>query len=214
MKGEVGFILSGASVPKASCSALGFIERGHSLPLHGLVSGYNHLANALAVFDCLWLIAQVHDYHPNLATIVGIDGAGSVENREAALECEATAGAYLALIALWQRNVHAGADEATLQWLQSHGLLQPSAQVHACTLLGAIGWQLMRTLIKYLNLNFFHYFLPYKLRIYKLFTNISCFSPLKSAKLQELKIRRVSGLRFDEVFLFLQTNEEDWAIEK
>ncbi|CRH69944.1 Uncharacterised protein [Chlamydia trachomatis] len=31
---------------------------------------------------------------------------------------------------------------------------------------------------------------------------------------QELKIRRVGRLRFDEVFLFLQPNEVDLAIEK
>ena len=51
--------------------AFGVVEGFHNLPLHGLVAGHNHLADALAVVDSLWLIAQVGTDYAHLAAIVG-----------------------------------------------------------------------------------------------------------------------------------------------
>lgn len=138
--------------------ALGVLKFLNRQPLHSLVTSNDHLTDAFTILDSLWLIAQVGNDDTDLATIVSIDGARRVEHSETALERQTAAWANLALIALWQSDVDARVQHRSLQGLQGDRLVEPSTQVHAGALLGAIGGQRMRPPIHYLDFDIFHLF--------------------------------------------------------
>ena len=72
-------------MPKSACSAFGFVKFLHLNPFGLLVAGNDHLANAFAVLNLEIFGRKVDEDYANFTAIVGIDCAGSVENRDAVL---------------------------------------------------------------------------------------------------------------------------------
>ena len=70
---------------ESACSALGFVEFLNLYPFGLLVTGNDHLADAFAMLNLEIFGRKVDEDYANFATIVGIDGAGSVENCDSML---------------------------------------------------------------------------------------------------------------------------------
>ena len=73
----------------ASGAALCVVELFHKFYLGLLIACYHHLCYALAWLNGEGLCREVYEQHAELATIVGIDGAGGVEHCYAVLEGKA-----------------------------------------------------------------------------------------------------------------------------
>ena len=70
---------------KSACSAFGFVKFLHLNPFGLFVAGNDHLANAFAVLNLEIFGRKVDEDYTYFTAIVGIDCAGSVENRDAVL---------------------------------------------------------------------------------------------------------------------------------
>lgn len=125
----------------------------YGFPFRLLVAGDDHLGDALAVLDEKRLVGEVDKDDADLATIVGIDGAGSVENCDAVLDGKAAARTNLSLVARRQSHEEARGDKAALQGLQRYGRLDVGTKVHTCRLRRGILRQRMVAAIDYL---YFH----------------------------------------------------------
>ena len=120
---------------EAAGAAFGVGELLHLDDLGLLVAGYHHLGNALAVVDDEVLLREVYQYHANLAAVVGVNGARTVEDGDALLQRQAAAGAHLGFVACGQLHEETCLDEASLQGFQRNGpFRQEGPQIHACRL--------------------------------------------------------------------------------
>lgn len=149
---DLGSLLCSA-MTEASGTSLRLGKNLHSLPFGLLVAGDDHLGNALAVLDEERLVGEIDKDDADLATIVGIDGAGSVEDGDAVLDGKTTAGAHLSLVARRQSHEETRRHKAALQGLQLYGRLDIGTKVHTCRLRRGILRQWMMTAIDYL---YFH----------------------------------------------------------
>ena len=61
---------------KSACASLRIRQFLYLDDFRLLMSGDNHLGNALAVVDDKVFLREVNEYDANLAAVVGIDGAG------------------------------------------------------------------------------------------------------------------------------------------
>ena len=86
-------------VSKAAGAALGVRQLLYLHNFSLLMSGDDHLGDALAVVDDEVILREINKYNAYLAAVVGVDGAGRVEHRDALLQRQAAAGPHLRLIA-------------------------------------------------------------------------------------------------------------------
>ena len=141
------------AMSEASCASFGLGKYLYGFPFCLLVSCNDHLGNALAVLDEKRLVGEIDKDDADLATIVGIDGAGSVEDSDAVLDGKTTAGAHLSLVARRQSHEETRRYKAALQGLQLYGRLDIGTKVHTSRLRRGILRQWMMTAIDYL---YFH----------------------------------------------------------
>lgn len=104
------------------------------------------MRDAITMADSEGGITGVQKDHANLAPIVGIDGAGAIQQRDPMPQREARARANLCLEPLWQCNGEARGDQCagTRGKGQAAGALvrrEIRTQVHPCRLRGFIGGQ-------------------------------------------------------------------------
>ena len=71
----------------------------------------HHLGNAHAAFDREVFCAEIGEDDLDFAAIVGIDGAGRIQNRDAMFDSKAGAGAHLRFVAIGQGDGQARRDE-------------------------------------------------------------------------------------------------------
>ena len=76
--------------------------------------GNNHLRDAVAAVDNERLVGQINKDDANLPAIVDIDGAGRVQDGDAAFERKAAAGPHLAFVAFGDFHIEARRHEAAL----------------------------------------------------------------------------------------------------
>ena len=74
-------------------------------PRHCLMAGDDQLGYAVAVGHGEGLVGQVGQYHAEFATVVSVDGAGTVEQGNAVFQGQPRAGPHLGLIACGQGDV-------------------------------------------------------------------------------------------------------------
>ena len=80
----------------------------------------HELGDALAAADVNGSDAEIDQQHFDLAAIVGVDGAGAVQNRDPGFQGEARAWAKLGLVAWRQLEREAGGNERAGAWRQSN----------------------------------------------------------------------------------------------
>lgn len=139
---------------KTTLAPFGGIERIHWLPLHLLTARHHHLADAVAVVDSERLAGEVNQDGLNLATIVGINGARRIEDRDAMLGCQAAARTNLRLKTSRQRDGDARRHQATLHGLELQRLLKIGTQVHSRRQRSGIRGQRIARFIDNLNFQF------------------------------------------------------------
>ena len=108
---------------------------------------YHHLCYALAVVYDEFFSRQVDKKHHQLTTIVRVYCARAIQYCDTFLECQSTTRANLCLKALWQSHIQSCRNESSLHRFQYYRLFDVGTQVHACTLLGSIGWQRVVALV-------------------------------------------------------------------
>ena len=137
----------------AASSALRFVEHFDCGQYRLLVACDDELRDALSVVDGEGILREVDEQHHQFATVVGVDGSRRVEHRDTVLQGQSAAGPHLCLIALGQRDVEPRGDQATLQGLESEGLGNVGAQIHARTLCRSIRGQRLPPLVDDLYLD-------------------------------------------------------------
>ena len=141
-------------VSEAAGATLGVGELLHLYYLGLLVAGDDHLGDAFAVGDDEVLLREVDEDDAHLAAVVGVDGAGRVEHRDALLQRQTAAGPHLRLVA--RRQLH---EEARLHKTAFHrpqrnrSLGQVRPEIHPRRLRRLILGQRMVTAVDYLYLH-------------------------------------------------------------
>ena len=121
-----------SSVSETAGTALGVRQLFHLNNLRLLVAGDDHLGDALAVAYDEILLREVYQYHTYLAAVVGVDGAGRVEDGDALLQCQAAARTHLRLVARRQLHEETRLHQSSFHRLQcNRSLEQIRPQIHA-----------------------------------------------------------------------------------
>ena len=80
---------------ESSCASLGFIELFDELPLGLFMACNDHLRYALSVLNDEVLGREIHKDDADFSPVVGINGSGSIQYRDAMLDGQATARPHL-----------------------------------------------------------------------------------------------------------------------
>ena len=100
--------------PKASRPPNGLGEGVALLPLNVGVASHDHLGDPLSPIDNERILAEVDEDHLDFATIVGIDGARTVQDGHAVLDGKSAAGTNLGFVTRWESDLESGRYEGTL----------------------------------------------------------------------------------------------------
>ena len=106
-----------------------------------LVTGHDHLGDALAGLDGEGFAREVHERHAQLAAEIGVHRAGGIDHSDSVLGGEAASGANLRLIPHGKLNENPGGNEGTLQTAQNYGFVYIGVKVHAGGSDGGVGRQ-------------------------------------------------------------------------
>jgi len=138
-------ILSPAGVAESAGAAAGCVQLGDKLNLYTSDGSDDQLGDPIAAIDGEGFGAMVNEEHTELASIVGVDGAGRVQHCDTVFGGEAAAGANLALVAGGEGDTEAGRDELGCSGEQGGGSVDSGAEVETCCSLGHVGgrWQVM-----------------------------------------------------------------------
>ena len=105
-------------VSEAAAATLGVAEFLHLYDFGLLVAGDDHLGDALAVVDDEVFLREVDEDDAYFAAVVGVDGAGRVEHRDALLQRQSAAGPHLRFVAHWQLHEKPRLHEPAFHGLQ------------------------------------------------------------------------------------------------
>src|SRR6266702_7082121 len=100
--------------------------------------GEHQLSNTLTAPDNERLRTVVDHNHPDLATVIGVDGPGGVDQGNAVFEGQAASGPHLGLVPFRQLNGDPGRDKCTTAGNQHQLVRQLGVKVHACSMSGHI----------------------------------------------------------------------------
>lgn len=143
-----------AGVAEGAVFADGAVELLHRLPGYVGVCGDHHLGDAVAVVDGEVVLAEVDEYDSDFATVVGIDGAGGIDDGDSVVEGEAGAGPDLAFISLGQLHIEARGDEGALERAQRYGAFgKEGADIHSGGARCAVGGERMVAFVDYFDLH-------------------------------------------------------------
>jgi hypothetical protein len=114
---------------ESTCASTGFCQVCLG-PFDSFVLGYDQLRDAVSGANLIDIFAEVQQDHANLASIAGVDGAGTVQDSDGVFERKSAAGPNLSLIARRDFDGEAGADGDGRAWLEQSRL--HGVQIHAC----------------------------------------------------------------------------------
>lgn len=128
---------------KAPGAARGGVEGSGFVPADLFVAGNDELGDAFVALDQKRLRPVVDEKDFELTAVVGINGAGSVEDGDAVVEGESAAGTDLRFEAGRQCDAQAGGNKRALTGIKKERIVYGDgrAQIHAGTLRGGVGWQ-------------------------------------------------------------------------
>lgn len=136
---------------ESAVATLGLVKRVDGLPFSLLEASDDELGYAVAVVDSEGFGREVDHDDAYLAAIVSIDGARSVEQRDAVFEGEARAGTHLSFIAFGQCDVQPRWHQSALHGLQGDRLVDVGSEVKTCTLSSGILRQVVVRMVDYLD---------------------------------------------------------------
>src|ERR1035437_9206371 len=87
-------------------------------PLYRLVARHNHLGDAGAGVNRVWLASQVQQDHANLATIPRVDGARRIGHGDGMVQSQPAARPHLRFAAHGRLDDQAGGDQPRDAWLE------------------------------------------------------------------------------------------------
>ena len=132
---------------EAACAALCFGKHLNKLPFRLFVTRDNHLRDALSVGNDKRFIRKVDKDDTYLASVVGIDGAGRIEDGDAMLDGKAASGTHLCFVARRQSHEETCGNKVTLHWPQLDRRIDIGTKVNACGQRCCILWQRMTAAI-------------------------------------------------------------------
>src|SRR5262245_24604796 len=126
---------------KAALPSRRATKLGDRLDAHMLDASDHQLGDALAATDHKRLRPEIDQQNLHLAAIVGVEGAGAVQNRHARFQREPRAGANLSLEARGQLNREAGGNKRAGAWRERDRRIRWHGRHHieACGMLRVIG---------------------------------------------------------------------------
>lgn len=136
---------------KSACSALGFVEFFNLYPFGLLVTGNDHLADAFAMLNLEIFGREVDENYAYFAAIVGIDGAGSIENCNSVFQSKTAAWTNLCFVAFGKFDEKSCRDKFAFHRLQNNRFCKVRTKVDACRLRGCILRQSICGFVYYSN---------------------------------------------------------------
>ena len=127
---------------KPAGAAFAFRQFGNFIPFNACVSRDHHLRDAHAARDGETFAAEIGEDHLHLAAVIGIDGAGAVQNRKTVFQREAGTRPHLRFIPFGQGDHQAGRHQRAGARRQNQILGHGGAQIHTGGMFGCIGRQI------------------------------------------------------------------------
>ena len=84
-------------------------------------------------------LTQIDQKDADLASIIGVDGAGGIEDREAVSPCQAAARADLCLVALREGDGDPRCDQGAFERHEGAGRIFGHEKIHACGFFALVG---------------------------------------------------------------------------
>ena len=125
-------------MPETTRPASGLIERLLLLPCHTRIRRNDHLCNPITAPDHEILLPEIREDDLDLTAIIGINGAGGVENPHLVFDGKSAAGTNLGLIALGQGDGKTGGEKSRLSRFQDEFAVDGSTKVHTRRMVGGI----------------------------------------------------------------------------
>ena len=118
-------------MPKSAVRTDGIIEafRHFYLGSHDFL--YDHLRDPISTVYSERLFAVIYHYQVHESAIIGVDRAGSVEQRDAMLDREAAPGTDLGLKVFWEGDDNAGWNKRPVPRLKCDRRLTGSEKIDA-----------------------------------------------------------------------------------
>lgn len=136
---------------ESAVATFGLVKRVDGQPFSLFEASDDELGYAIAVIDSERFGREVDHDDAYLAAIVGIDGARSVEQRDAMFEGEARAGAHLSFVAFGQCDAQPCWHQSALHGLQGDRLIDVGSEVKTRTLSSGILRQVVVRMVDYLD---------------------------------------------------------------
>lgn len=108
----------------AALTAFSLVELLYHHEVALLMTGDDHLCNALTVVNDEVLGGEVDEYNTYLTPVVSIDSAWGVQYCQSVLQGQPTTGSHLCLITLGQCDMQACRNQATLHGMQRDWRIQ------------------------------------------------------------------------------------------
>lgn len=130
-----------ARMPESAGVSAGFVKILRFLQF-GLVDPLdNHLGNPVSPVKGVRLRTKIDYRDHDLTTVVGIDGAGGVDEPDSMFYRQTAAGTDLGFISLRKRHGKSGGQHGYFTLFQQHRFSGSGTDVHACGLRGHIAGQ-------------------------------------------------------------------------
>ena len=123
-------MLFDSAMSEATFASVGLVDLRYLEQL-GLDAGCDdHLCDTFAREDGLRLPAKIDEDDTYLTSVVGIDGAGRIEDGKSAFECQSATGSYLCFVAFGQFDEETCWEEMPLEGLEGDGFGYEATDVH------------------------------------------------------------------------------------
>lgn len=97
------------------------VQRGNLHQVHLTELGNYHLGDTLSWLDFERFLRKIDQDDPDLTTIVGVNGAGSVQHGDAVFEGQSAPWTNLRLTIGGQLNEQSRRNQLPFKWLQNNG---------------------------------------------------------------------------------------------
>ena len=148
---RAGELIAARVAKTASAASSILIKLRDQLPLHDLMTGNDHLSDALAIVERKGLLGEIDHKDLQLTTIIRIDSPWAIRQGNTMLQCKSTTRADLRFVAFGDLKEEPRGNKAALERLQYNRLREISTEVHTSSTRGGVVRSRMVRLIDQLD---------------------------------------------------------------
>ena len=130
---RAGELIAARVTKAASAASCVFIKLRDQLPLHDLMTGNDHLSDALAVVERKGLLGEIDHKDLQLTTIIRIDSPRAIGQGNTMLQRKSTTRSDLRFVAFRDLKEKTRGNKAAPERLQYNWLREISTDIHTCS---------------------------------------------------------------------------------